>query len=252
LIQHLLMRENVIVFAGARDPTSATALNELANQHQGKLHVVKLLSADEANNRVVVENIKRIAGRLDVVIANAGILKNPSTVLATSQENMLQHFTVNVLGPMMLIQATHPLLKASTSTPKFVPISSASGSIAIGSGFPIPQVEYGTSKAALNWLTKKLWTENPELSAYISSVSSPYFLGIDDNKSAVTFPMHPGLVDTGLISTANAYPELAEMVKSLNLVPLAPEDSARMVLQQIDAATRETGFINEEGQGLPW
>jgi NAD(P)-dependent dehydrogenase (short-subunit alcohol dehydrogenase family) len=117
LIQHLLVRENVIVFAGARDPTSATALNELANQHQGQLHVVKLLSADEANNRVVVENIKRIAGRLDVVIANAGILKNPSTVLATSQENMLQHFTVNVVGPMMLIQATHPLLKASTSTP---------------------------------------------------------------------------------------------------------------------------------------
>jgi NAD(P)-dependent dehydrogenase (short-subunit alcohol dehydrogenase family) len=154
LIQHLLVRENVIVFASARDPTSATALNQLANQHQGQLHVVKLLSADEANNRVVVENIKRIAGRLDVVIANAGILKNPSTVLATSQENMLQHFTVNVIGPMMLIQATHPLLKASTSTPKFVSINSASGSIAIGSGFPMgPQVEYGTSEAALNWLT---------------------------------------------------------------------------------------------------
>jgi NAD(P)-dependent dehydrogenase (short-subunit alcohol dehydrogenase family) len=165
-IQHLVARENVVVFAGARDPTSATALNTLAKEHHGKLHVIKLVSADEANNRAAVEEIKRIAGRLDVVIANAGVIRNPSKVLESSQENMMYHFTVNVLGPMVLIQATYPLLKASTSTPKFVPISSASGSIAIGTGFPIPQVEYGTSKAAVNWMTKKLWTENPELSAY--------------------------------------------------------------------------------------
>jgi NAD(P)-dependent dehydrogenase (short-subunit alcohol dehydrogenase family) len=80
---------------------------------------------------------------------------------------MMHHFTVNVLGPMSLIQATYPLLKASTNTPKFVVISSVCGSITIGPGLQAPQVEYGTTKAAVNWMTKKLWTENPDLSAYI-------------------------------------------------------------------------------------
>jgi NAD(P)-dependent dehydrogenase (short-subunit alcohol dehydrogenase family) len=169
LVQHLVVRENVVVFAGVRDPVSANALNELVSQHKSKIHVIKLLSADEENNRAAAEEIKRVAGRLDVVIANAGILKSPSAVLHAPQENMLQHFTVNVLGPMTLIQATYPLLKASTSTPKFVPISSTVGGIAKGTLFPASQVEYGTSKAALNWMTKKLWTENPDLSEQLSS-----------------------------------------------------------------------------------
>jgi NAD(P)-dependent dehydrogenase (short-subunit alcohol dehydrogenase family) len=166
-----VVRDNVIVFAGARDPTSAKALSELATRHQGKLHIVKLTSADEADNRAAVEEIKRIAGRLDVVIANAAVLSDTKWVLETSQENMLHHFTVNVLGPMVLFQATYPLLKASTNTPKFVPISSTSGSIAAGTQFPLPQTEYGTSKAALNWMTKKLSTENEGLGQFYTASS---------------------------------------------------------------------------------
>jgi NAD(P)-dependent dehydrogenase (short-subunit alcohol dehydrogenase family) len=115
------------------------------------------------NNRSVVENIKSVTGHLDVVIANAGICNNNQTASEASVENMQEHFTVNVLGPMTLFQASYPLLKASTSTPKFVPISSGSGSIARGTMIPHPQVEYGTSKAALNWLTRKIWVENDGL-----------------------------------------------------------------------------------------
>jgi NAD(P)-dependent dehydrogenase (short-subunit alcohol dehydrogenase family) len=76
-----------------------------------------------------------MAGRLDVVIANAGIPNDNKFVLETSQENMLYHFTINVLGPIALFQATYPLLKASTSMLKFVSISSTGGSIARGTHF---------------------------------------------------------------------------------------------------------------------
>jgi NAD(P)-dependent dehydrogenase (short-subunit alcohol dehydrogenase family) len=102
VIQHLVARENVVVFAGARDPTKATALTDLAVQHKGKLYVVKLTSASETDNRAAVEEIKRIVGRLDVVVANAGIASDNKIVAEASQENMLTHFTVNVLGPMVL------------------------------------------------------------------------------------------------------------------------------------------------------
>jgi NADP-dependent 3-hydroxy acid dehydrogenase YdfG len=61
-----------VVFAGARDPSKALDLQSLAKDNADKLHVVRLISADEANNKDVAEEIKASVGRLDVVIANAG------------------------------------------------------------------------------------------------------------------------------------------------------------------------------------
>jgi NAD(P)-dependent dehydrogenase (short-subunit alcohol dehydrogenase family) len=71
LVTALAAREDTIVFAGARDPSSATALHELADK-QKNVHILKLVSCDEAGNRAAVEEIKRIAGALHVVVANAG------------------------------------------------------------------------------------------------------------------------------------------------------------------------------------
>jgi NADP-dependent 3-hydroxy acid dehydrogenase YdfG len=56
-----------------RQPGAAAELQALAKAHPGKLHLIKLTSADEADNFAAVEQIKQIAGRLDVVIANAGM-----------------------------------------------------------------------------------------------------------------------------------------------------------------------------------
>jgi NAD(P)-dependent dehydrogenase (short-subunit alcohol dehydrogenase family) len=72
LVQVLAHRDNVVIFAGARDPSAATDLHDLVKTYPGKVHIVKLTSTDEENNRAAVEEIRRIAGRLDVVIANAG------------------------------------------------------------------------------------------------------------------------------------------------------------------------------------
>jgi NADP-dependent 3-hydroxy acid dehydrogenase YdfG len=60
------------VFAGARDLTRVAELETLAKEFPRKLHIVKLVSADEDTNKAAVEEIKAKAGRLDVVIANAG------------------------------------------------------------------------------------------------------------------------------------------------------------------------------------
>jgi NAD(P)-dependent dehydrogenase (short-subunit alcohol dehydrogenase family) len=70
---------------------------------------------------------------------------------------------VNVNGTLVLFQATYPLLKASTSTPKFIAVSSAAGCITIGSTMPMKAVAYGASKAALNYVVRKLQQENKEL-----------------------------------------------------------------------------------------
>jgi NAD(P)-dependent dehydrogenase (short-subunit alcohol dehydrogenase family) len=74
---------------------------------------------------------------------------------------------VNVVGPLALFQAAYPLLKASTSTPRFVPISSTMGSIELGTKVPTDQMPYGVSKAALNWLTAKLRNEHEGLGEFV-------------------------------------------------------------------------------------
>jgi NAD(P)-dependent dehydrogenase (short-subunit alcohol dehydrogenase family) len=141
----------------------STALDELAAKSPNKIHVLKVLSADLENNKAAVEEIKRIAGRLDVVIANAATAFGYQSSLATPLQDVQDHFTINVVGPLALFQATYPLLKASTSTPKFVSISSRMGSIELGTKVPTDQMPYGVSKAGLNWLTVKLRNEHEDL-----------------------------------------------------------------------------------------
>jgi NAD(P)-dependent dehydrogenase (short-subunit alcohol dehydrogenase family) len=72
---------------------------------------------------------------------------------------------VNVIGTLTLFQASYPLLKASTSTPKFVYISSGGGSITMGPQFPAV-LAYGASKAAANYLVRKLHFEHEDLSKH--------------------------------------------------------------------------------------
>jgi NAD(P)-dependent dehydrogenase (short-subunit alcohol dehydrogenase family) len=163
IVKAIAAQDNTVVFAGVRDLKDRVALDELAAKSPNKIHVLKVVSADLENNKAAVEEIKRIAGRLDVVIANAAIGFGYQNSLETPLQDVQDHFTVNVVGPLALFQATYPLLKASTSTPKFVPISSTIGSIEKGTLIPVFQMPYGVSKAALNWLTVKLRNEHEGL-----------------------------------------------------------------------------------------
>jgi NAD(P)-dependent dehydrogenase (short-subunit alcohol dehydrogenase family) len=152
----------VIVFAGARNPSPE--LEAIAAHHSDKVHIIKLTSGDEADNEAAVAEVQKVAGRLDVVIANAaiGMVTGPS--LSTSSQAMAEHYAVNTIGPLVLFQATYPLLKASSSTPKFIPISSSGGSIEKRAGTPgLPYLAYGASKAALNYLARKLRADHEGL-----------------------------------------------------------------------------------------
>ena len=60
------------MFAGARNPSTAIDLQRLVESHPGRVHIVKLTSCDRRDNEAAVAEIKNVAGRLDVVIANAG------------------------------------------------------------------------------------------------------------------------------------------------------------------------------------
>lgn len=222
-VQTLVQRDNAIVFAGARDPSQAESLNALVQKYPGRLHVVKLISVDEEGNRAAIEEIREKAGRLDVVIANAGISKYYGSGLMAPAQEMRDHYEINVIGTLVLFQASYPLLKASTQNPKFILISSGAGSISTGSQVPVEMLPYGASKAAENYLARKLHFENEGL---------------------IVFPICPGGVetDTAKLAIDQGY------FKGMPLT--TPEETVANMLPIIDNATRpEAGPVFHRSGG---
>lgn len=74
LVEALAARDNVLVFAGARDPARADRLNALAERHAAdkKVVVVKLDVTSERDAQDAAETVKRLSPKVDVLIANAG------------------------------------------------------------------------------------------------------------------------------------------------------------------------------------
>ena len=159
----------MIVIAGVRDPAdeSAKSLTFLPLGSGSKLLVVKVDSSSELDARMMVADLQALHGitSLDTVIANAGIGYYWATAQETSIAEMKEHYNVNSIGPLILFQATSALLAASAS-PKFVAISSVLGSMGAMEMAPLPATAYGSSKAALNYTTRKIHFENPAFTVF--------------------------------------------------------------------------------------
>ncbi|KAI4518564.1 hypothetical protein EV121DRAFT_283002 [Schizophyllum commune] len=207
IVSILASRSDAVVFAGARSPESADELHALVKAYPGRVHVVKLVSANRADNDAAVEEIKRTVGRLNVVIANAGISDCFKDALAISPDEMTRHFEAT----------TYPLLRASKA-PKFAAVTSHVGSVAGGTQLENTVYAYGASKAALNWVTRKLHFQYPEITI---------------------FPIAPGGADTDMVKVSLTQdPGMQKVIDGYSLEP--PEVCARGILEQVDIATRET------------
>ncbi|KAJ5492682.1 hypothetical protein N7539_001428 [Penicillium diatomitis] len=237
LVTILLQRPATTVIATVRDLSSNTTeeLRQLPTAKDSKLIVLKLDSAIENDAFDAVTCLTQTHGitSLDVVVANAGISHSGKPVAQTSVEAALEHFSVNSIAPLILFRATASLLKASKSgRSTFVALSSIIGSIGgmeLLAGFPAKLSPYGASKAALNWLVRRIQFEEPWL---------------------ISFVIHPGLVLSDMGSAA---------VKETGADPIAlgaisVEESAKAILKSIDEATPDTSgtFQSYNGGILPW
>jgi NAD(P)-dependent dehydrogenase (short-subunit alcohol dehydrogenase family) len=94
-----------------------------------------------------------------------------------------------------LFQASFSLLKSSSSHPKFVIIGARGGSLAAPSSFPM--FPYQTSKAAVNFVSRKLHFEHEGDGLGVLVAPSQIGLNADHADSAI-FPICPGAVKTDL------------------------------------------------------
>jgi NAD(P)-dependent dehydrogenase (short-subunit alcohol dehydrogenase family) len=110
---------------------------------------IRWLRADVAKSKEVtgaVESAVREAGRLDVVVNNAGIFQF-APLEQSSEEMVRRQFEANVYGTTFVTQAALPALRASRGT--IINLSSAAGHKAVPGG-----AHYGATKAAVESLTR--------------------------------------------------------------------------------------------------
>lgn len=106
-------------------------------------------------------------GRVDVIVNNAGVdYDTDQQTLIADLARVRGIFEVNFYGPWQVVQAFLLLLHRSDS-PRIVNVSSGAGALHdMGGGVP----GYGTSKAALNALTRKLAAELEDDGVLVNAV----------------------------------------------------------------------------------
>jgi NAD(P)-dependent dehydrogenase (short-subunit alcohol dehydrogenase family) len=115
------------------------------------------VSKPEDCTALVEQAVERF-GRLDALINNAGILTPISPIAQTDPAKWQYNLAVNVLGPMMLIQAAIPHLRRTNG--RVINVSSGAA-VSPKAGW----AAYCAAKAALNHLTRVLADEEGDITS---------------------------------------------------------------------------------------
>ncbi|KAJ4288042.1 hypothetical protein N0V90_012058 [Kalmusia sp. IMI 367209] len=227
ILATLLARPNNTLIAAVRDPEAAPskALHELPKGEGSALIVVKIDQAVSTDAAAAMQSLDGIE-RIDTVVANAAMADVCTSVVGTAADDVRRHMDVNLLGVLTLFQATEPLLKKSTQ-PKLVVLSSSLGSATLCTAMPGPWFCYGVTKAAVNYLVRRIHVENEWLAATV---------------------LQPGWVQTDMGTFA---------AKSIGMdsAPMKLEDSVAGCVRVVEAMSREKyngEWVNSEEKPVPW
>ncbi|KAI8814637.1 aflatoxin biosynthesis ketoreductase-like protein nor-1 [Cladochytrium replicatum] len=229
LTESLLSRPNTTVIAAVRDPLNTSTLTSLQLAPGSRLITVKIVSTSENDALEAVQELTSRHGidHIDIVIANAGISKAGGPIANVPAESMREHWEINTLGPLLLFQATWPLLqKSKEKHPKFVGISTLLASV--GTVQSYPATAYGSSKAAFNYIVRKIQVDHGA-------------------NGLISFAIHPGWVASDM---GNEHAQAA----GLESAPVSLKDSVAGLLDKIDNATTETfsKLIAYDGEVIQW
>ncbi|MFC6862108.1 SDR family NAD(P)-dependent oxidoreductase [Halomicroarcula sp. GCM10025817] len=139
-----LVDHGATVYTGARSTDDVTA----AGQRPIELDVT-----DDATMRAAVDHVAADAGRLDVLVNNAGVGGPRGPLHAAAVEDVDATLAVNLRGPVVLTQLALPHLLDGQGG-RVVNVSSGMG--ALGEGMSGGWPAYRVSKAGLNGFTTYL------------------------------------------------------------------------------------------------
>lgn len=215
-VRQLLARRHHVI-AACRHPGKATALNTLAGEYPGRLHVLPLDVTDPRSHAELARELPLVTDEepLDLLVNNAGVLRGGERFGQVQAADLETSFRTNAMGPFLLVQALAPQIADGGTV---ADISSEVGSIALRQEFRTPS--YAIGKAAQNMATSLL-----------AQALAPRRIKV--------IALHPGWVQTDMGGTQAA---------------LTPQESVTGLLQVIDRLDEDDSgqFLDWQGQALPW
>jgi NAD(P)-dependent dehydrogenase (short-subunit alcohol dehydrogenase family) len=224
----LLARRGYKVFAAGRSTSKRQELDRISHEERLPLHTLEMDVTDNASVQIGVELALEKAGRIDVLLNNAG-MGYIAVVEELRLEDFRRQFEVNVYGVVRVTQAVLPNMRARRSG-RILMMSSVTGFVS-----PPTYGAYSSSKHALEGLSNSLRLEM-------------YPFGIE------VILIEPGYIQTNFQFTAK---ELAQpYVEGAKTSPYAriyagatagsdrgrssskttPEDCAQVILQAIESS----------------
>ncbi len=145
------------VWLGARDAQRGEAAAHTLRDLGHDVRAIDIPVDDDARVKAAAARVTAEDGKLDALIANAGIPGSYAHPTEQSIDEIRQVYEVNVFGAIRLIQAFTPLLKAAGSA-SIVNVSSELGSLGSlsdpqGEFYGVNILGYNSSKTALNAVT---------------------------------------------------------------------------------------------------
>ena len=196
---------------------------EAARKKHPHIHWLLADVSNESDVNAAVATLVKEAGRLDVIVNNAGGGTFASLADSTA-DSVRSQFESNVFGPTFVVRAALPALTASKGT--VVNIGSAVGHK------PAPgAAHYAATKAALESLTRSWALELAPVGIRVNLIA-------------------PGPTETAVFGKLGVPPEAVDAVKAqfVKMVPLgriaSPQEISRWILQLADpSVTWVTGQI---------
>ncbi|KAF1819299.1 NAD(P)-binding protein [Dissoconium aciculare CBS 342.82] len=184
LLSTYLLRANHTLIGTIRPSTSTDHISTLHSLPLGpgsKLILLSLDSADPSDPSKAIQELQCTHNitHLDMVIANAAIAPDPAPLEVIAPGDLTDAYRVNVVAPVLLYQASKPLLENAPgqSQAMWVTISSVAGSVSKIEEFPVTSLlAYSASKAAANWFTVAVHAANP---SWIATAIQPGFVATD-------------------------------------------------------------------------
>ncbi len=158
------------VIGTARKPEAAEALHRHSERYPEHLTICQADVTDPVSVANLKETLLKSKVSIDILVNNAGISleKRDTPLLKVCMDNMDSVFSTNVTGVARITQALLPLIPTHADA-KIVNISSGAG--LIGEKSDSLHFCYGTSKAALNMLTRTLAFELGPKGIIVTAVS---------------------------------------------------------------------------------
>ena len=192
-----LARAGHRVFATMRDPQAKNRDHARALQAQG-IEVVELDVSSDASVERAVENVLRNAGRIEVLINNAGVASAGITEAFTPDQAKVI-FNTNVVGLLRTSRAVLPAMRRQRDG-LIINIGSILGRVT----FPFFGI-YGASKFAVEALTDSLRYEVSQLGIEVALVQP----------SAYPTPMYSNIQQPADLERAGAYGDVGEIPGAL-------------------------------------